>query len=429
MDTAISTMAKELVFLLEEADIRKELQAALANAGCRTFNRFAGLDTDTASVRKAIAQILNLDASASVQDRFDIGDLSNAWLLANKQSTKEAEIRAEARATDSSAVKPLNNMSAKSLRAAYEATYGKIADEEVPSRYLLGTKMEQVLEGEPRIEELVDITTADDQDEDFAFAEATKEGLIRVVKGKVKKAKPVWDTETLRARHQILNNAWMFVAIKHTSRPWLADLTSDTFARLSKFLLGKTVQQLESEKDAYGRTHKPSWSVIMKYERAIRKLMYKKVGEGYSMDAALQFAMKDAECRQIHFTTPWNQEMILQQEGAAAGGKPKGWKGGQNRSEPYSGKATGQNKGGKGKQFQPNPEHSQTPQGDKICYAFNNQEGCDGSCGMKHVCQRCFGDHDKWSPSCPINIAHQQRKGKGKNNGKKGKAKGGKGRK
>ena len=38
---------------------------------------------------------------------------------------------------------------------------------------------------------------------------------------------------------------------------------------------------------------------------------------------------------------------------------------------------------------------SKTPEGAEICYAFNGDKGCSkgASCSRKHVCQRCFGDH------------------------------------
>ena len=41
-----------------------------------------------------------------------------------------------------------------------------------------------------------------------------------------------------------------------------------------------------------------------------------------------------------------------------------------------------------------------TPDGKKICFAFNDQGCTRDACSFAHVCAGCFGAH-KWGPQCP----------------------------
>ena len=83
------------------------------------------------------------------------------------------------------------------------------------------------------------------------------------------------------------------------------------------------------------------------------------------------------------------------------GGKTgKGTKGGKGGG---GGKSSGSQKGG-GLQGDPTGWGakgllSQTPDGRQICFNFNCDTGCEGSCGRVHVCRRCLktchGAHEK----------------------------------
>ena len=60
------------------------------------------------------------------------------------------------------------------------------------------------------------------------------------------------------------------------------------------------------------------------------------------------------------------------------------------------GKWKGNNKGD-GKKGGNSQTTGRTPDGRMICFAYNHQ-GCDGSCGMAHVCmiKGCYGNHPQW---------------------------------
>jgi hypothetical protein len=125
--------------------------------------------------------------------------------------------------------------------------------------------------------------------------------------------------------------------------------------------------------------------------------------------------MDNEQTRQLHFTTPWQLEIIRnagQVKGAPGGGKGNpanfgvkaiqdifpGGKGvkadGGGKVKKVKGGGKKNKAAGKGKSVLPGPEKR------RICYSFNNGQGCDGSCGMAHVCQICLQpEHGK--NDCP----------------------------
>ena len=65
---------------------------------------------------------------------------------------------------------------------------------------------------------------------------------------------------------------------------------------------------------------------------------------------------------------------------------PKGGKGDPTKNPKTKG-GKGKGKGGKTGTKGGLPVVSQTPDQRLICFAFNSPKGCDGSCGMLHVCR------------------------------------------
>jgi hypothetical protein len=126
------------------------------------------------------------------------------------------------------------------------------------------------------------------------------------------------------------------------------------------------------------------------------------------MTTALKEAMEHVDTRQMHFTMPLQLEIARNASLANKGnyngkgnfgvqaiqnafGKGNGKGGGE---KPQKGKGGGKpqkGKNNKSKSVTPGPEKR------RICYSYNNNQGCDGSCGMAHVCQICLSpDHGKW---------------------------------
>lgn len=156
------------------------------------------------------------------------------------------------------------------------------------------------------------------------------------------------------------------------------------------------------------------WQVLLNYEFACRKLAFRLVREeAKTLNEALLECIKDAECKEVNFTSPiaiggtakrkapaqpnWD-EGVMQQAGKGAKNPP--WK-------KAKGKGKGKTKGGRmqGKGSKPTSKKkwlSYTPDGRQICYNFNKPKGChDASCERVHICQvpSCGGNHA--ASSCP----------------------------
>jgi hypothetical protein len=136
--------------------------------------------------------------------------------------------------------------------------------------------------------------------------------------------------------------------------------------------------------------------------------------EGISFYQALVDATKDAELKEIHFTTAIalgrHHQGNRRTDNPEGGARKKGkWNDKQVRVETKNtqsaGKGKGQKKGGKGKgggKGTNNPLLARTPDGKEICFAFNS-EGCsNASCTRAHVCRKrgCLGSHSM--AACPI---------------------------
>ncbi len=109
---------------------------------------------------------------------------------------------------------------------------------------------------------------------------------------------------------------------------------------------------------------------------------------GTSLERALGDAMKDAELKEVHFTSPlalmgrkrinddtkeWGTDKWPKKEKGAKGAKGKGM---------------GKKEGGKGAMAGKQQLVGNTADGRQICFAFNNTSGCStASCGRVHCCR------------------------------------------
>ena len=76
------------------------------------------------------------------------------------------------------------------------------------------------------------------------------------------------------------------------------------FSDYKDFVLGEYVWGLNA-KDEEGKTvSSPPWSLVLSYERAIRKEAAKKVREGTPYPTALREAWRDPTVKERHFATP-----------------------------------------------------------------------------------------------------------------------------
>ena len=82
----LETLAPDLRFQLEQADVPAVLQARLGELGVRNVALFSGLDETRDSVRAALIAELPLDPSAGVTERLNMARLLAAWECQISQS-------------------------------------------------------------------------------------------------------------------------------------------------------------------------------------------------------------------------------------------------------------------------------------------------------------------------------------------------------
>jgi hypothetical protein len=215
----------DLRFLFEEVGVRQEVQGVLGHLGFGRMNRFAGLESSVEAVRTVLQTEFGLDPTVTLVARGDMCDLLAAWEAAKMQTKKEAELKVEANFNETS--RPASTGETKAMLAAHEAVRGVLEHRLVPSRYLLGKKLEELMENQPEVERLVDITSKEDGDEDVLLPQLGKDGRIFVKKGAKKEVKVPKDPEELRLRYRLLTNAWMFAQSRHPNRNWLIDFDSE----------------------------------------------------------------------------------------------------------------------------------------------------------------------------------------------------------
>ena len=103
----------------------------------------------------------------------------------------------------------------------------------------MGAKMEEMLDGAPRIERLEEVTSKEAEIDVTLATVLQEDGRIRVRRDTVDKMSWPRNPEELRLRHSILGITWLLCRDRVHGSRWLYDLEMDTYGRLSNFVLGK----------------------------------------------------------------------------------------------------------------------------------------------------------------------------------------------
>ena len=390
----------DLQYHLAEVGISDEIQAALYANGVTSLRVFAGLDESREKVRECLRADLGLDSADGMPQRLQVALLISAWEAARVQlsASELAKVEAKAHALP----RPVGASELSAMRKAAEARLGALKGNEVPSKALIGLKLEAVEENEPKVEDLREVSSLDDVEAEAltGVIDATT-GVFRVRRGSNSIAMPA-DPESLRLRHRRIGLAWSFVASRHTNRKWLSGVSVEDFRLLSDYVLGPRVAGLSTKSpsgEVFGRV---SWNQVLEYEFQVRKLAYELVrtGDAATISDGLKAAIKDAETRQLHLIDPmaltWSSGRGKAASDADGGqGQQKKFKAAGSPAQAVKGKkkAKGKGKGGK------SHLHTRTRAGDSICFQFNGASGCRGGCNMKHVCQVCLASHSM--ADCP----------------------------
>jgi hypothetical protein len=288
----------------------------------------------------------------------------------------------------------------------------------------------EIEEGSLTAEPLSRVVALDSEDSATTGAELGKDGTFRL-KVAAKEIPLPRSHEELRQRVRTLGHCFLITAMKFPGRELFRGLTLKDFEAHTDFMLGRYVAGLES-KDAAGRVlHKPDYRQVLVYEHEVRKFaielcLYGEWADAshsapLSLQAALRKARMDATIKERFFTTPLQlgtgrgaqqddhkvEQFTNRRKPATHQGKRQkeshhGFKESAKRmrrnAQDYEspppqrpgrgGKRQKGNGKGKGKRTD---LYSTTPDGRKICFAFNSvYETCSGNCGFVHVCRKCL---------------------------------------
>ena len=300
------------------------------------------------------------------------------------------------------------------MKAAWVAEYGPLENKFCPSKHLVGLKLEQVEENEPRPELLRDVSSREDAEASYVGANVDDRGVVRIQRAVTPSSRAPKDPEELRIRHRILGNTWVFCKYKHGTRSWLTGFHPGVLPSFSDYILGKHVNGLRFRSTS-GREEQPSWRIVMSFEYEVRKWCYLQVVDhGLTLLDAFRRAETNADLRERYLVTP----LALDASSRIPVGGSVPFAGGGDLGKGY-GRAKGDGKRGnpsggpygKGKA----KGKGKTPDGRQICYNWNNGT-CSGNCGRVHVCLFCLGTHPV--SQCPR--GGRGAGGKGKGRGRKG---------
>ena len=382
-----------------------EQQYDLTVAGYPTIRSFAGYDESRVTVRAAFAVEFALDvtapAPAGPDARRALAAMVAAWEISREQLTREGQLRAESKVLR--ITRPISTQDKIGMRRAVEGRFGKIPAREIPSNDYISVKLEELENNEPVASPLDEVTSQVDVETAEVTANLDLSGKVQILRKRVKSVLPA-TPEAFRQRLRVERNVWLFMAAKFNNKPWLQGLTPAHFDTWTDFFLGHRVMLLEipTAEGTKVPLH-PPWQIVLSFEHECRKKVMEHINEnGHAMVNAMELVPRDGELKEIAFTSPLalmnrgskrSPDAPVQPTAAkkAKGGKGKGaGKGGAKIKD--KGKGAGK---GKGKLL------SKTPDGRRICFAFNNQGCTTPECDFAHICQRksCLGPHSM--QDCP----------------------------
>ena len=130
----------ELAHILQEAGVPLGLQYRLTQS-FKTVRRFQSYEDNRAGIRDALKTDFSLEPN-TLEKRAGISAVISAWEACQQFAAKEQELRAEARVLG--VARPVTQTDRSAMRAAYEATHGRLEEAHEPSEDYISCKMEEL---------------------------------------------------------------------------------------------------------------------------------------------------------------------------------------------------------------------------------------------------------------------------------------------
>jgi hypothetical protein len=404
-EDTLNQMSSDLRFILSECEVPSVLQAAISGLGYKALNLFAVLADDRAGIRTCCKDVLGIDltdtgltAAQLLAGRLATTQVLAAWVTAQARHAEAEKVTAENRSSRMPMTLPKSTLIA--IRQRFTKEFGKVSDKLWPCSTLLEQRIQEVEEGNLTAQPLTDILAEEDgPDENFVMLDSG--GAIRT--RKAPKAIPLpATTEELRNRIRTLGITYTAACYKHSSRVWLRSTSPALWLEYVEYILGEQVAAYHL--DSSGQTVVASWTTVLSYELAIRKLMVHRVlYENEDIATALRYACKDLSTKERHFITPTalRRNPGGDSSSSAFHGTIKTISKREQRQANYW-QAKGKGKSDKGKSSKSRPgknskgakwKHSKTPDGRSICFAFQDNSCKKSSCNFVHACGNCLGTH------------------------------------
>ena len=387
-------LSPELLFLLEREEVIADFKDKLFEFGVNSIAKFAALVDSQAEMRELLKSDFDLDSKAGgMAVKAQVSAILVTWGTCKKRADKQAELDGELDARNEPKLIATRNH--RAMNNTFEEKFWKLEDELSPSKAYLEKKLEMVEKDDLRAELLSEVLSSRDDGEDQLKAVLDNNLNFKAIKLSSKIPLPA-NAEQLRRRLGIMGAAWYFVAAAHSSRAYLRDMDVHVWTEYANYLLGRFVLGILGGDDG-AQVHTADWEIVLGYEQEVRREMIVRMQAGQPLALALRGAWTDPVVKDRYLITALQRHTIRgvkrENEDYSTLPIPK---------RPRVPKDTKDRKGkgaGKGKDKEKKASlrstsgcAAVTPDGNKVCYAYNNRgEGCKRkNCPFAHVCGLCF---------------------------------------
>ena len=380
-EEAMAAASADMKYLLGRQEVSVENQALFYHHGLTTIEKFANAVRDKEDLAKMLKEHWELDPDRSLNERVQVAAIMCAYGNAATRSQRAAEVEAEYDTKEWT--KPIIAGEWQAMKMALEKRIGKLEDKTMPAKEYVEKKLAELESGEFRAEGLTEVISREEVDPDGMIPVWDSKGRMTLRRGTTKISEPS-NAESLRRRLTILKNCYVMISLRHTNRAEWQGNYAEVIEQYKDYLLGDYCHGLVATDEEGNTIASPPWSLVLKYELAIRKYAAKIMAdEQKSFCIALKTAWRDPTTKERHFTTPL---ALYCKRPVVHGGRPAQ----QQAAAPPKGKGkskpTGKAKVGQCA--------SHTPAGEPICFRFNTKnERCkQAKCRFRHVCGLCFSD-------------------------------------
>lgn len=404
IEAALLTGGSDLRFLLQKNDVDDELQAFLYHSKITTLARFTGFVKDADELRLVFKDEFGIDGATSLAARLRVTNAIIAFNTASQRILKQDEVEGELGAKN--LTKPMATNEWAAMRDGWQKKYWPLEDDVIPARTYLERKAEEVEQNEYKAESLTTVITKEEEDPDVLIPVWGASGSLTMRKGSQQIDEPR-NPEQLRRRLKVMGLAIMFLGLKHTNQKYLQGYTPQTTEDYLSYLLSEHCYYLQGKSAEGFAITGPSWPQLLIYEQQIRRKAWAGIQAGLHANfvEALKAAWHDPCIKERYFITPVALASATTSTRAHQGGDGEGsrvkkartGKGGKGQG----GKGKTKGGGGKGpsgkggKAAERLGMHSKTPDGQSICYGYNdwNTKCKNKKCNFLHVCGKCFANH------------------------------------